>query len=145
MELKNKSTIISTVLASIVLFAIVLIGYYGNQKAVKENKAQLPTLQEVQQKYTSKANEFVIDAYDNYFSPNKITFNAGQKVRVFIQGKGDNQHNLKVEGLYIESDIVGKDGIITIEFTVKDPGTYTFYSSVGNDRQNGLEGTFVVQ
>ncbi len=55
-------------------------------------------------------------------------------------------HDIAIEGEGVEEagEVVGPGGTSQVKAELK-PGTYTFYCSVGQHRQAGMEGTLTVQ
>jgi plastocyanin len=92
------------------------------------------------------ANEISLAAFEFGFTPGELTVRAGEKVTLTLTNtSGKMTHDWVVEGTDIRTKILNKGETDTIEFTIDEPGTYTFYCSVGNHRAQGMEGTLIVK
>jgi len=77
------------------------------------------------------------------FNPNEIRINAGQEAQLqFTSVSGFHDFNIDELGI---SRQLSTSGTTTIELKVDQPGSYTFYCSVGNHRALGMEGTLIVE
>jgi plastocyanin len=87
-----------------------------------------------------------IEAVEFEFKPSSLSVKAGEKVSLTVKNiSGKMPHDWVVEGTDIRTKVLNPGESQTIEFTVDEPGTYTFYCSVGNHRAQGMEGTLVVE
>ena len=112
--------------------------------------------------------EIVVTAKDYRYLPDKITVNAGQKVRIkfvnsdavahdvsaaaavqLVQTQGATQHAGHTDAaagaiapLHLHTDA---NKTATIEFTPQNKGTYELFCSVVGHKEQGMVGTIVVQ
>ena len=92
-----------------------------------------------------EAREIVVEGSEFSFSPSSITVNAGEKVKLTFNNVGNFPHNFTVQGLGVATRTIGAGQSDTVEFTVEESGTLTFFCSVGNHRAQGMEGTLAVE
>ena len=92
-----------------------------------------------------EAREIVVEGDEFSFSPSSITVNAGEKVKLTFNNTGNFPHNFTVQGLGVATKTIGAGQSDTIEFTVDEGGTLTFFCSVGNHKAQGMEGTLTVE
>jgi plastocyanin len=84
--------------------------------------------------------KFLMDGQEN---PNLIV-NEGDKIIIeFTSGQGF--HNFVIDELNARTEIVKDSGSTSIEFIADKKGTFEYYCSVGEHRQMGMKGTFIVQ
>lgn len=137
MQIKNTKFIV--ILVPLLLFAGLI--YAISLRSNNTNNTSSPQSNTIDPLSEEQSNVTTIEleAGNFYFRPAQIVVNAGTvKVRVTNSG---GFHDFVIDELDIRQPM--EDGT-EFEFTVK-PGTYTFYCSVGNHRQMGMEGTIVVQ
>lgn len=87
---------------------------------------------------------FEVEAGSFYFSPNTITVNEGDKVRVIIKS-ADQRHTFSLDEFNVGSPITEAGQTSIVEFTASRKGSFEFYCSVGEHRANGQIGTLIVQ
>lgn len=87
--------------------------------------------------------EFTVVGTNYAFSPNTITVNKGDNVRIIFKD-ADGVHNLVINGYDLTTNVItgGQD---TIEFVADKTGQFEFYCSVGSHRDLGMTGTLIVQ
>lgn len=107
-----------------------------------------PPGSEVEEEASNKADiarEVKVKGNEFSFSPQTLTVNKGEKIRMTFENKGSLSHDLTIDELGVSTAtvIVGQED--TIEFTVEDVGTYTFYCSIGNHKELGMEGELIVE
>jgi|SRR3989344_8004358 len=84
--------------------------------------------------------KFLMNGQEN---PDLIV-NEGDKVRIdFTSGQGF--HDFVVDEFNAATDNVSDGGSTSIEFTANKKGTFEYYCSVGEHRQRGMKGKFIVQ
>jgi LPXTG-motif cell wall-anchored protein len=84
-------------------------------------------------------------------TPNPITVRAGERVRFTASNTGARPHDLHIEGQGVAFEVVSDPGVhipagqtATAEFTFNAVGTYQMWCPVGDHREQGMEGNFVV-
>lgn len=65
------------------------------------------------------------------------------KVTIALRNPAPLSHNIAIDGVPQQGDVVGQGGTSTVTATLK-PGTYTFSCAVPGHRQAGMEGTLTV-
>ncbi len=81
---------------------------------------------------------------DYHIIPNNLTVTTGETVTINIVNNGALQHNLVINGTSVNTPPINPGQNLTVTFTAPAAGTYTYYSSVGNDRSFGMVGTMKV-
>lgn len=88
----------------------------------------------------------------NGFQPGRMTVPAGQAVEVTFENTGNQGHNwgVDVDGDGDTEDDARTDTIragetASVTFRIDEPGEYTFYCDVPSHRNQGMEGTLVVE
>lgn len=77
------------------------------------------------------------------FEPAELTVRAGEDVAIVLTSTG-GVHDFVVEGA--ETHVMAAGGqTVKGGLRIDEPGTYTFYCSVGNHRAAGMEGTLTVE
>jgi uncharacterized cupredoxin-like copper-binding protein len=101
--------------------------------------------------YADPDQDVRVGLADFTISPNPITVRAGEKVIFTGNNMGQRNHDLHIEGPGVAFEIVpGSDMHIPPgqtamgEMTFNTPGTYQMWCPVGNHREMGMEGSFVV-
>ena len=83
---------------------------------------------------------------DEYaFSPESITVEAGERIRLTFKNMGNLPHNFAIDELGISTKTIAGGNSDTIEFTAETTGTFAFYCSIAGHRQLGMEGELEVQ
>lgn len=85
-----------------------------------------------------------IEAGSFYYEPNMIKVKKGQRVQVVIKSV-DMMHDFNIDELNVKSEIVKSGETGTVEFVASKVGSFEYYCSVGQHRQNGQVGTIVVE
>lgn len=143
----------STTISIIVIFLFILLGawYYYSDLQTKAGLASGTTntslsdiVQPASQTATSAPQEnFTITAYNFGFAPNTITVTKGDNVNIELQDQG-GLHNFVIDELGVQSARIDANGTTSVEFNASVAGTFSYYSSVGNDQANGMSGTLTV-
>ena len=75
----------------------------------------------------------------------EIRVKEGDKVRIEFSSVG-GFHDLVVDEFdAATAQVRDTDGMTSVEFTADKKGTYEYYCSVGQHRQMGMKGMFVVE
>ena len=96
-----------------------------------------------------------VRAFEWGFEPGAIALRQGEEVRIVLVNDGKIPHNWKVEGL--EADVIeagdadelfveaaeGEEG--TLVFVPQASGSFTFYCTISDHRQLGMEGPLTVE
>lgn len=92
-----------------------------------------------------EAREIKVSGSEFAFSPKTITVKQGEKVKLVFQNDGKFPHNLTVDELSVATKTIGAGQIDSVEFVADKNGSFTMYCSVGNHRQQGMEGSVSVE
>jgi cytochrome c oxidase subunit 2 len=88
--------------------------------------------------------EFTVIGKNYSFSPNTITVKKGDNVTItFTDDEGF--HNLIIEGYNEKTQTIRAGNSSVITFTADKTGSFAFYCGVGDHREKGMVGTFIVQ
>lgn len=94
-------------------------------------------------------NEYTITAVEHDFDPRMISATPGQKIEITLVNEGEAEHNIEFELPGGEEEFdknVAPGESSTMTITAPDEaGNYTFYCPVDDHRDQGMEGTLVVQ
>ncbi|MDP3779362.1 MAG: cupredoxin domain-containing protein [bacterium] len=88
--------------------------------------------------------EFVVIGTNYSFGPKTIMVNKGDRVKILFKNNG-GFHDLVIEGLNVATKRINQGGMDTVEFTASVAGSFEYYCSVGDHRQQGMFGTLIVQ
>jgi plastocyanin len=89
--------------------------------------------------------EIVVEASEFEYAPSTITAETGETVRLVFKNVGDTMHDFVIDELSAQTSRIAGGEEEVILFTANQAGEYSFYCSVGNHRQLGMEGTLVVE
>lgn len=88
--------------------------------------------------------EFSVSGSAFKFDLKEIKVNKGDKVRlVFTNTQGS--HNFVVDEFNLKTKVLQAGQTETVEFIAHQAGTFEYYCSVGNHRQQGMVGKLIVQ
>ena len=87
--------------------------------------------------------EFVINGNNFSFSPNTITVQRGDRVRITFVNTG-GFHDLKIDEFNVATAQIQGNNRDAVEFTADRSGSFEFYCSIGNHRAMGMKGTLFV-
>ena len=88
---------------------------------------------------------FVVESPDSYGQANPtITVNGGQKITLVLRNDDPGmQHDLVIEGLNVQVDVVSFGETTRVSFTVpREPGSYVYLCSF---HPRSMRGVFVVK
>jgi len=85
-----------------------------------------------------------VEAGSFYFKPNEIHTKVGQSVKIVMTAK-DMMHDFYIDELGVKLPITKAGETNTVTFTPTQKGTFEFYCSVGNHRQQGQVGRLIVE
>lgn len=92
---------------------------------------------------TSEVKEITVSSRQLAFVQNEIRVNRGDVIRLTYQN-GGGTHNWALDEFDAATETIGGGQSTTIEFTADRAGTFEFYCNVGNHRELGMVGTFIV-
>jgi len=92
----------------------------------------------------SEVKTFEIDASNFKFSLSEIRVNRGDRVRIVLNNTG-GIHNWVIDEFNAKTKQIEGPATDTVEFTADRTGTFEYYCSVGQHRQNGMVGQLIVE
>lgn len=87
---------------------------------------------------------FTVSGQNFSFTPNAITVNKGDHVKITFTNAG-GFHNLRLDEFKVSTDTIKTGESQTIDFIADQAGTFQYYCSVGTHRQMGMWGTLTVK
>jgi plastocyanin len=88
--------------------------------------------------------EFTINAAPYSFTPNIMSVNLGDTVKITVKNtKGT--HDLKIDEFDVATRVLSIGEEQTITFVADKSGSFEYYCSVGNHRAMGMVGTLTVR
>ncbi len=109
-----------------------------------ESSSLAPSDQSSTDSSQSGVKEFTVTGESFKFTPNTLSVNKGDKVKVTFKNAG-GMHNFVIDELNVKSKVLQGGQEEVIEFTADKSGTFEFYCSVGNHRAMGMKGTLEVK
>ncbi len=92
---------------------------------------------------TPAVKEFTIHGKNYSFTPNTMTVNKGDTVKVtFVDDFGS--HNFAIDEFNVKTAIIQGGQSETVTFVADKSGTFQYYCSVGSHRALGMVGTLTV-
>ena len=88
--------------------------------------------------------EFIITGQNFRYSPSELRVKQGDTVRIVFNSL-DMMHDWRLDEFDATTQIIPAGQTDTIEFVASRPGTFEFYCSVGQHRQNGMVGSLIVE
>lgn len=79
------------------------------------------------------------------FTPKSINLEAGKPVKIVYKNTGTLPHDLVITEFGVRTKVIGQGKEDAITFTPDKSGNFTFFCSVGNHRQLGMEGKITVE
>lgn len=118
----------------LVVLVVILVGVWYFSQAERDLPGELPIVK-----------EFTIEGLDDFsFSPNEISVNEGDTVRIRFVNSGEMPHDLVINELGVATDVLQGGEEEVIEFVADRAGTFEFHCSVGQHREFGMFGTLIV-
>ncbi len=134
----------------VILLVVLVFGasaWYVSQKGVgsKAGVIQAPevTSENVDVAETG-AKEFTIEGANFNFSVKEIKVNQGDTVQITFKNK-DGFHDWVIDEFAAKTKQLTAGGEETVEFVADKAGTFEYYCSVGQHRQNGMVGKLIVE
>ena len=153
--MKKTFVIIGAVILLTLLVIVIKNSHIGENQNIKsfENKiikdetaASVGSVGSVQtgQAGSSQSSPFTVNGGNYYFKPNIIKVKQGDKVTIkFINDNG--MHNFIVDEFNVGTQMIKGGAEETISFVADKKGSFEYYCSVGQHRQNGMKGTLIVE
>lgn len=127
--------------------------FYNSQQKVQAPQEKINTEQKVPVEKdveemvveNTKAREIIIEGNEFKFSPTSITVEKGEKINLVFKNIGKFPHDFVVDELGIKTKVINSGEEDSVEFIAEKSGSFSMYCSVGNHRQQGMEGKAVVE
>lgn len=87
-----------------------------------------------------EGKEIVVSGDEYSFSPKAISLVAGETVKITFKNMGKLPHNLVITELGVSTKTIAGGAQDSVTVTASKTGMYTFFCSVSNHRQLGMEG-----
>ncbi len=107
------------------------------------NEPTVPEMIVTPEPSAAAVKEFVVEGSNFTFSPNQITVEKGDRVRIVFNNK-DGRHDWRLDEFDAATKVIMGGQSETIEFIAETAGTFEYYCSVGSHRQMGMKGTLTV-
>lgn len=78
--------------------------------------------------------------------PNQLSANQGENVSLFVKAHANNLQGYAfiLEGYNLETDMLSAGGQAYVNFSAEQAGEFAYYSSNGQARSLGMEGTLTI-
>lgn len=142
----------NNIIVGLIVLGVIGVGVFfltqnkgENQNAgqVQSTVTPIETVTEVKTGVPSRIIEVKGSEYS--FSPKAIDLAAGETIAIKFTNTGNLPHDFNVDGLAIKTKVLKAGESETINITADKTGSYTFYCSVGNHKQLGMEGKVEVK
>ncbi|MBI2600429.1 cupredoxin domain-containing protein [Candidatus Daviesbacteria bacterium] len=87
---------------------------------------------------------FEVEGRPFEFAPKEIRVNEGDRVRIVFRNT-EGFHDWTLSGFNTKTKQINAGETDTIEFIADKKGTFEYFCSVGNHRQMGMVGQFIVE
>jgi plastocyanin len=88
--------------------------------------------------------EFTVTGKNFSFSPSVIRVKKGDTVKITFKNTG-GIHDFMIDEFDVATPQTQDGASETVEFVADQAGTFDYYCSVGQHRQNGMEGQLIVE
>lgn len=93
---------------------------------------------------TGKVKEFTVSGTSFSFSPETITVNKGDSVKITFKNS-EGYHDLVIDGYDVSTKQINTGETGVVEFVADKAGEFKYYCSVGTHEEKGMKGTFIVR
>lgn len=140
-----KNTLL--ILLGIIILAVggyLLMGRQSPESTVQTQVVANPTGMPSTDTLVEPTQTIVMDAGSFYYSVKEIKAKVGDKVKIIMTSK-DMMHDFVIDEFSVKSKLAKAGETVEFEFVVDKAGTYQYYCSVGQHRQNGQVGSLIVE
>ena len=92
-----------------------------------------------------EVKEFAVEGVNFKFNPSELRVQQGDTVRITLTNGGTMPHDWRVDEFAAATAIVQPGQEDTVEFVADQAGTFEYYCSVGQHRQQGMVGKLIVK
>ena len=131
--------------------ALVFVAGCYAQNGAQQDKTTTPTTPgetgsdiETGETGQGEVKEFTIREHSFMLDPSTITVNKGDTVRITVIND-QGTHDLNIDGYNEKTSVISAGDSEVIEFVADREGTFDMLCGVGNHREQGMEGTLIVQ
>lgn len=142
----NKTSIIVGIFALLVIGSGIIFAQRNADDASPvpmESSAQDTATQDVVASDT-EVRIIEVEAGSFYFRPNEVRVKQGERVRIVMKSVS-MMHDFVIDELNVRVPVTSSGDTATVEFVADKVGTYEYYCSVGQHRQQGQVGTLIVE
>ncbi len=97
-----------------------------------------------EEELSGEVREISISLNEFSLTPSSIQIKEGENIRLVVQNIGQFPHDLVIEGLALNTPLLSPGESAVLDFGVPVAGSYTFYCSVGDHQERGMEGILQV-
>jgi plastocyanin len=144
----NKGLLIGLV----AVLTVAVVYFTATNKPSQNSQTTSPSPEAVSQQASPAASVapstekvITVSGSEYSFSPKMIEVTRGEEVKLVYKNTGKLPHDLVLTELGVKTNVIAGGKEDTVTFTPEKSGTFTFYCSVGNHRQLGMEGTATVK
>ncbi|MEK7228285.1 MAG: cupredoxin domain-containing protein [Patescibacteria group bacterium] len=87
---------------------------------------------------------FTVSGGNFYMKPNIIKVKQGDTVAITFKNDGGT-HDFRIDELGVKTALLQSGGQEQVTFVANKKGSFEYYCSIGQHRQNGMKGTLVVE
>lgn len=130
-----------------IILIIVLVGgflLYNNKNTSTSTNEPENIINADSNTNDSEVKEFTVVGTNYKFSMDKIAVNKGDTVRIVFINK-DGFHDWVIDEFDAATKQIKTGEQETIEFVADQAGTFEYYCSVGQHRDNGMKGNLIVK
>ena len=91
-----------------------------------------------------EVKEFIVEGSPFQFSVKEMRVNKGDTVKVTFN-VSNGTHDWVIDKFETRTNVLNKGGSETVQFVADEVGTFEYYCSVGNHRQQGMVGKLIVE
>ncbi len=108
------------------------------------NRAVAPTMDTNTQSGDTQSQTIAVSGSEFKYEPSVISAKVGQQVTVTYTNVGQYPHDFVIDELGVQSQVIKAGETGTFSFTPTKAGTFSFYCSLPNHLERGMEGTITV-
>jgi len=92
----------------------------------------------------ASVRELTVEGFEYGFDPGEITLSRGDTVRVVFRNTGTIEHDFTIPDLDVATPVVNPGEEATVEFMVRERGTFRYLCTVPGHNELGMNGTLRV-
>lgn len=91
------------------------------------------------------AKEYMVNGTEFAFDPAVMEVQVGDRITIIFTNTGTMPHDWVLDEFGVRTAVLDPGESETVEFVAGTAGTYEYYCSVGNHREQGMVGTITVE